>query len=114
MPYQPKSGMKFACSNKTKSQFIMKHFLLLLVTVFAAAVNAAAPEPLALVETRASDNVLVCVSSKAYAFHAHYCNGLKRCRGEIITMARDRAIEAGRTPCGYCYRTTRRLSLTAN
>ena len=90
----------------------MKHFLLLLVTVFAAAVNAAAPEPLALVETRASDNVLVCLTKNAKAYHRDYCKGLNNCKGPIVTMSRSRAEqEYNRTPCGFCYNTTRRLSL---
>jgi hypothetical protein len=50
-----------------------------------------------------SDEVLICDSKSAYAYHSHYCQGLKRCKAEVIKMTKEEAIRIGRKPCGYCY-----------
>lgn len=49
--------------------------------------------------------VLICLGSTAYAYHNHYCQGLKRCEGEVkeVTIHEAKSNNRGK-PCGYCYR----------
>ena len=47
--------------------------------------------------------VLICVSPTAYAYHDHYCRGLKACTHEVKKITITRAVDIGRRPCGYCY-----------
>lgn len=47
--------------------------------------------------------VYVCMSTGAYAYHTHFCQGLKRCKADIAEMSVNEARSRGRKPCGYCY-----------
>lgn len=47
--------------------------------------------------------VYICTGSSSYAYHDHYCQGLKQCRHEVNLVQMDEALRIGRKPCGYCY-----------
>lgn len=51
-----------------------------------------------------ADSVYICRSSGAYAYHSHYCQGLKRCTHRIDKVTQKEAIRIGfEKPCGFCY-----------
>lgn len=50
------------------------------------------------------ENVLICTSPNAYAYHAYLCSGLSKCNYELAKMRKSQAISAGRTPCKICYK----------
>lgn len=51
-----------------------------------------------------ADSVYICRSSGAYAYHSHYCQGLKRCTHRIDKVTPKEAIRLGfEKPCGFCY-----------
>jgi hypothetical protein len=47
--------------------------------------------------------VLVCKGPRSYAYHDHFCQGLKKCSVQIEKMSIDEAKRLDRIPCGYCY-----------
>ncbi|HHT51588.1 MAG TPA: SH3 domain-containing protein [Bacteroidales bacterium] len=47
--------------------------------------------------------VLICNSSSAYAYHTHYCKGLRRCKSEVSKVTVSNAQKMGYKPCGFCY-----------
>ena len=47
--------------------------------------------------------VMICKVPNAYAYHRHYCTGLKRCNYSVDTVSVSEAIRKGYKPCGYCY-----------
>lgn len=49
------------------------------------------------------DNVLICISASAYAYHTHYCSGLKRCTHEVAEVTVDEAKSKGYKACNICY-----------
>jgi hypothetical protein len=49
------------------------------------------------------EKVLICVSPNSYAYHSHYCQGLKRYTHEVKEVTIDEAKRMGRKPCKYCY-----------
>lgn len=51
------------------------------------------------------DKVLICNTSKAYAYHKKQCAGLQRCTGAVETVTLDEAQKAGRRACQNCYKT---------
>lgn len=51
-----------------------------------------------------TSKVLVCTSPNAYAFHSHYCRGLKRCTYDTVTMSRSQAVKRGYQACKICYK----------
>ncbi len=50
-----------------------------------------------------SQEVLICKSKSAYAYHARICRGLKRCKAGTAVLSQEEAQEAGYRPCKYCY-----------
>ena len=51
-----------------------------------------------------ANKVLICTSPKAYAYHSHYCHGLKRCTYDIVTTTRSEAMKRGYQACKICYK----------
>lgn len=49
------------------------------------------------------NEVLVCLSEDAYAYHDHECMGFNQCDGGSDWVSMEEAQEMHRTPCGYCY-----------
>lgn len=49
------------------------------------------------------ETVLVCNSSKAYAYHKYQCRGLSRCRSSISRITLSEAKRRGYKPCKNCY-----------
>ncbi|PKN16506.1 MAG: hypothetical protein CVU66_00720 [Deltaproteobacteria bacterium HGW-Deltaproteobacteria-23] len=47
--------------------------------------------------------VLICNSSRAYAYHSHECRGLARCKAGISKVALSEAKRRGYSPCKICY-----------
>ena len=47
--------------------------------------------------------VLICLSSTAYAYHSHYCSGLKRCTHNVSKVEKATAISNGYKACKICY-----------
>ena len=55
-------------------------------------------------ETKNSeDQVLICISKSAYAYHSHYCSGLNRCTHTVSKVAISDAEKMGYKPFGFCY-----------
>lgn len=51
-----------------------------------------------------TDNeVLVCLSEDAYAYHSSECLGFNQCDSDSEWISIEEAKEEGRTPCGFCY-----------
>jgi hypothetical protein len=48
--------------------------------------------------------VYVCMGGSAYAYHDHYCRGLKECEADVEQVEQQEAIRMERKACGYCYR----------
>src|SRR5881398_2460321 len=49
------------------------------------------------------EQVFICKSDAAYAYHNKYCQGLKKCTHTITKITLAEAISLGRKPCKYCY-----------
>jgi hypothetical protein len=50
------------------------------------------------------DSVLICDSENAYAYHAKWCTGLKRCTHQVKKVTLSEAKRLGfEKACGYCY-----------
>jgi len=47
--------------------------------------------------------VLICKSENAYAYHTHYCSGLKNCKSNILKLSISNAIHNGYKACRNCY-----------
>jgi hypothetical protein len=47
--------------------------------------------------------VFICMSSNAYAYHDHYCQGLNRCTHDVYKITVSEAVGKGYKACGYCY-----------
>jgi hypothetical protein len=50
-----------------------------------------------------AEEVLICQSGTAYAYHARRCQGLQECTHVVEKVTLKEALQARRTPCGYCY-----------
>ena len=53
--------------------------------------------------TREGEEVLVCLSEDAYAYHSSECMGFNQCDSDSEWISLEEAKEEGRTPCGFCY-----------
>lgn len=49
-------------------------------------------------------SVLVCLGKSSYAYHDHYCQGLKQCKASVEEVTIEEAVKLNRKPCGYCYK----------
>jgi hypothetical protein len=50
-----------------------------------------------------SQEVIICLSNNAYAYHIYECQGLDRCTHEVETINQDVAQQKGYKPCKICY-----------
>src|SRR5690349_6218633 len=50
------------------------------------------------------EDVLICKSGTAYAYHNHYCRGLKECTHVVERITLHEALAQHRKPCSYCYK----------
>ena len=51
------------------------------------------------------NNVWICTSSKAYAYHrTSNCKPLQRCKSDIKKISESKAIDMGRRKCKLCYK----------
>lgn len=44
-----------------------------------------------------NENVLICVSKTAYAYHKGNCQGIKKCTHEVFKITKDEAIKRGKS-----------------
>ena len=54
-------------------------------------------------EKEHSNDVMICDSPDAYAYHNRHCQGLSSCDAQIIKVSVEEAIKMERRKCGYCY-----------
>lgn len=48
--------------------------------------------------------VFICTGKSSKRYHnTMSCRGLQSCRGDILKVTKEKAIEMGRTPCKMCY-----------
>jgi len=59
--------------------------------------------PVYIPDPPVQDSVYVCISQTAYAYHDHFCQGLKRCTHKVSKISLKDAKNQGKTPCGFCY-----------
>ena len=53
---------------------------------------------------KSSENdVLICHSVDAYAYHDHECQGYEQCNDGGDWVSLEEALEMRRAPCGFCY-----------
>lgn len=51
------------------------------------------------------EKVIVCTGKYSKRYHSSVlCKGIKNCKGSIKMITLNKAIESGKTACGYCYR----------
>jgi hypothetical protein len=50
-----------------------------------------------------SQEVYICLSSGAVAYHSHYCGGLKKCKQKIVKVSLSEAKSRGYRACKTCY-----------
>ncbi|MDR0385233.1 MAG: hypothetical protein LBH60_04065 [Prevotellaceae bacterium] len=90
----------------------MKRILLLLtVFVFLASCGGDSGEKQGKPKTAApvtsktlsKDEVLICGSKAAYAYHSHECKGLSRCNSAVSKISLADAKKQGYKACGFCY-----------
>ena len=78
-----------------RSKYISWQLLLLFllsITVYSCSQNS-----------NNSDEVMICLSEDAYAYHDSQCYGLDQCDADIEYLDQEEAEGLGRTPCGFCY-----------
>jgi hypothetical protein len=51
------------------------------------------------------EQVLICNSPSAYAYHNSYCRGLNNCKHDVLQVTISKACNNYKKckPCGYCY-----------
>jgi hypothetical protein len=83
------------------------HFFLLLLS---CTTKSNEPDTLKIQDTDTpsieNTEVLICKGSASYAYHDNYCQGLNKCKAQVVKMSIDQAKDIGRKPCGYCYNST--------
>jgi hypothetical protein len=72
----------------------MKHTLIILFCIFLFGCRD---------KPSSKDEVLICGSKSAYAYHSHRCKGLSRCGSEVKKMSLPDAKKQGYKACGFCY-----------
>lgn len=50
-----------------------------------------------------AEQVYICLSKRAYAYHAYRCRGLNRCKAGTSTVSVSKAHSMGYVPCKICY-----------
>jgi hypothetical protein len=59
----------------------------------------------AIMSCNTKNNVYICTSPKAYAYHSNEdCELMNRCTYDVKNISLEKAIEMNRTPCKKCYR----------
>ncbi len=54
-------------------------------------------------QSKREATVLICNSSRAYAYHAYQCHGLNRCKSGISSVSVSEAKAQGYSACKICY-----------
>lgn len=63
------------------------------------------------VVTSCSDGVYVCMGGFSRRYHkTEACDGLRRCRGRIEKISKEKANSMFRTPCHICYSVKERVN----
>jgi len=80
----------------------VKCFVVLYLCLMGMAAVHAANYRVYHVEASNSE-VLICLSPNAYAYHSHYCRGLKNCKSKVIRTTQHDAQKRGYKACKICY-----------
>ena len=79
----------------------MKTLVLSILLFLTASTSYASPRQSIKIK---ADSVLICRSSRSYAYHSFECRGLAHCTHKIIKVTQEEAVRMGYKPCKICYR----------
>ncbi|MDB5141115.1 MAG: hypothetical protein JWR12_3031 [Mucilaginibacter sp.] len=79
----------------------MKKALVILSLLISVTISHAVPVKHHI--KAAVDSVLICKSSRSYAYHSYECRGLAHCTHGIVKVTKAKAVKMGYRACKICY-----------